>query len=195
MADYTQEIADAAAQNGVDPNLAIAVANQESGQNENAVSSAGAIGVMQLMPGTAAMYGADPYDAADNIQAGTSYLGDLLNQFGGDQAAALAAYNWGPGNVQKAQALYGANWLQHAPAETQNYVAKILGGTVTQYAAATPALAPAPAAGSIVPPSGTATLFPSLPAALPAANPQLAADDWWIPVAIVGGLMVLVLRQ
>lgn len=117
----------AAAQNyGVNPNLALAVANQESGFNESAVSSAGAIGVMQLMPATAAGLGVNPYDTTQNIDGGVRYLAQLLGQFGGDASKALAAYNWGPSNVSAAVASNGSNWLSSAPSETQNYVSSIL---------------------------------------------------------------------
>jgi hypothetical protein len=116
----------AAMRYGVDPALALAVARRESGLNQSAVSAAGAIGVMQLLPATAAQYGADPYNTAENIDAGVRYLRDLLNQYG-DTAKALAAYNWGPGNLNRAIATYGDAWLNHAPAETQAYVAAIAG--------------------------------------------------------------------
>lgn len=111
-------ITQTAAANGVDPALALAVANQESGFNQSAVSSSGAIGVFQLMPGTAAGLGVDPTDLASNIQGGIQYLAQMLNQFGQNVTLALAAYNAGPGNVNK----YGG-----VPpfSETQNYVASI----------------------------------------------------------------------
>ena len=111
---------------GVDPSLAVAVANQESGGNQNAVSSAGAIGIFQLMPGTAAGLGVKPRDAMQNIQGGIAYLSQMLSAFGGDVAKALGAYNWGPGAVQSAVSSYGSDWLSHAPGETQNYVTSIL---------------------------------------------------------------------
>jgi soluble lytic murein transglycosylase-like protein len=112
---------------GVDPNLALAVANQESGGNQNAISSAGAIGIFQLMPATAAGLGVNPNDASQNIQGGIAYLSQMLNEFGGNISQALAAYNWGPGAVSNAISNYGSNWLSYAPAETQSYVASILG--------------------------------------------------------------------
>jgi hypothetical protein len=68
----------------------------------------------------------NPNDAAQNIQGGIEYLAQMLNEFGGDVSKALAAYNWGPGNVTKAVNSLGPNWLSSAPAETQNYVASIL---------------------------------------------------------------------
>lgn len=136
-----QLVQQAAAKYGVDPALVIAVARRESGFNQSAVSPAGAIGVMQLLPATAAQYGADPYNAAQNVDAGVHYLRDLLNQYG-DVAKALAAYNWGPGNLNRAISTYGDAWLNHAPAETQAYVAAISG---VQPTAGPPALVPVPA--------------------------------------------------
>jgi len=119
-------IAEAQAQ-GVDPNLALAVAEQESGGNQNAVSSAGAIGIFQLMPATAAGLDVNPYDAQQNIEGGIEFLAQMLSEFGGDVSKALAAYNWGPAYVSSAIASYGSNWLSAAPSETRNYVSSILG--------------------------------------------------------------------
>jgi soluble lytic murein transglycosylase-like protein len=110
---------------GVDPDLALAVAQQESGGNQSALSSAGAIGIFQLMPATAAALGVNPSDPMQNIQGGLTYLAQQLATFG-DVSQALAAYNWGPANVKNAVAQYGSAWLSYAPAETQNYVSSIL---------------------------------------------------------------------
>jgi soluble lytic murein transglycosylase-like protein len=157
MGAYSSTIIGYAQQNNVDPSLAIAVAQAESGgqqydaSGDVLTSSAGAVGVMQLEPGTAAQYGADPTDPTENIDAGTAYLGDLLNQYGNDTATALAAYNWGPGNLNNAIAAYGTApvsyngqtvpaWFPHAPAATQSYVMSILGNTGSSFSVALPTL-------------------------------------------------------
>jgi len=125
MATIAQMLANAASTIGIPPQLAVEVGIQESALNPAAVSSSGAIGVMQLMPGTAAQLGVDPTDAQQNINGGVTYLSQLYSQFGSWDAA-LAAYNWGPGNVASAQSAYGSDWLSHAPSSTQNYVSTIL---------------------------------------------------------------------
>lgn len=110
-----------AAQNGLDPNVVRAVVQQESEGNTRSVSVAGARGLMQLMPETAAMYGVkDSFDPEQNIAAGTRHLAGLLREFNGDLPRALAAYNAGSGAVRK----YGG-----IPpyAETQQYVQRIMG--------------------------------------------------------------------
>jgi soluble lytic murein transglycosylase-like protein len=116
--DTAALLADAAQQRSLDPALLRAVAVQESGGRMNAVSDKGALGIMQLMPGTAAELGVDPADAADNIRGGALYLRRQLDRFG-SVPLALAAYNAGPGAVLR----YGG-----VPPfrETQNYVARIL---------------------------------------------------------------------
>lgn len=112
---------EAADRYGVDADLLKAIGKAESGFNASVVSSAGAIGVMQLMPGTARSLGVkDPYDAQQNIMGGAKYISQLLNKYDGNVRLALAAYNAGPGNVAK----YGG-----VPPfkETQNYVNRVLG--------------------------------------------------------------------
>jgi soluble lytic murein transglycosylase-like protein len=104
----------------VDPALVRAVIVNESGFDSRATSSAGAQGLMQLMPATAAAYGvANSFDPAQNVVGGTSYLRDLLDRFGGDLRSAIAAYNAGPGAVER----YGG-----VPpfAETQAYVERVM---------------------------------------------------------------------
>jgi len=98
----TEAINDAAKQHGVDPRLIVAVARRESKFNPKAVSPVGACGVMQLMPATARYLGInDVFDARQNVFAGAKYLRTLLDTFHGDLDLTLAAYNAGPGAVQK----------------------------------------------------------------------------------------------
>jgi soluble lytic murein transglycosylase-like protein len=99
---YNDEIAAAAKEYGVDPALLRAVIHAESSFNPNAVSLAGAQGLMQLMPDTANELGVDnPFDSSQNIRGGAHYLAELLKQFNNDERLATAAYNAGPQNVQK----------------------------------------------------------------------------------------------
>jgi hypothetical protein len=107
----------AAIRHGVDPNLVKAVITAESGYDPNVVSHAGAMGLMQLMPETALdMNVREPFDPAQNIEGGVRYLAQLSRQFNGDETKILAAYNWGPGNVQRGGRM---------PLETQKYLIKV----------------------------------------------------------------------
>lgn len=120
-ARYDRDIDRIARQNGLDPDLLHAVIRTESAYNPSAVSSAGATGLMQLMPGTAKRYGVkDIWDPLDNLQGGARYLRDLLDMFDNDQRLALAGYNAGENAVKK----YG-NRIPPYP-ETQRYVRKVL---------------------------------------------------------------------
>lgn len=112
---------EASKETGVDIRLLKAVGKAESNFRASATSRCGAMGVMQLMPGTAKSLGVtDAYDARQNIMAGSKYLAKLLDKYNGDTKLALAAYNAGSGNVAK----YGG-----IPPfkETQNYVKRVLG--------------------------------------------------------------------
>ncbi len=121
---------------GVDSNLVRAVMRHESGYNPGAVSPKGAMGLMQLMPGTASLMGVDdPFDPEQNIAGGIKYLKQCLTRFNYDVPLALAAYNAGPLNVVKYQGLPPF-------AETQQYVASVL--NTYQGQAAVPARTPAP---------------------------------------------------
>lgn len=125
-----QSIVDKAAALGVDPATALALAQQESTFNPAAVSPKGAVGLFQLMPGTARSVGVpqacitNPGDAScqdANITGGLTYFKQLLDQYGGDTSTALWAYNAGPGNVAKGV----------FPSETANYVPAVLGYQAT----------------------------------------------------------------
>jgi soluble lytic murein transglycosylase-like protein len=111
-------LADAARAYGLQPGLLEAVAWQESRGRMNAVSPKGALGVMQLMPGTAAELGVQPTDLADNIRGGAIYLRRQIDRFG-SVPLALAAYNAGPGAVMRYRGIPPYR-------ETQDYVAKIM---------------------------------------------------------------------
>jgi len=91
----------AAQRNGLSPKVVEAVAWQESRLNAQAVSPKGAVGVMQLMPGTARSLGVDPRDAMANVDGGAAYLAQLLRTYDGDLTLALAAYNAGPEAVRR----------------------------------------------------------------------------------------------
>ena len=116
----SEMIADSAASTQVDPDLLRAVVHQESADRPCAVSRKGATGLMQLMPDTAAMLGvSDVFNPRENIHAGASLLRRLLDHFDGDQEKALAAYNAGEANVER------AGGVPDFP-ETRDYVAAIL---------------------------------------------------------------------
>jgi len=116
---YGQEIAQAARQFSVDPALVRAVIHAESGFNPRARSNKGATGLMQLMPGTARMLGVtDALQPSDNIRGGTQYLAEQLTRFNNDISLAAAAYNAGPGAVQKYAGIPPF-------AETQVYVQRV----------------------------------------------------------------------
>ena len=115
---YADLFTRAANRHGVDASLLAAVASQESGFDSQAVSPAGARGLMQFMPATAAGLGVDPLDPASAIDGAARYLSSLRDQFGSTELA-LAAYNAGPGTVRR----YG-----DVPpfAETQKYVRAVM---------------------------------------------------------------------
>lgn len=134
-------IAQTAQQHGVSPLLALAVARAESGFNQAAVSAAGAIGIFQLMPATAADLGVDPYDWQQNIDGGVRYLAWLASKYPGRTEFMLAGYNWGVGNVNRVlnqssstvfpspaivQSFPLDRFMAALPAETRDYIPRVL---------------------------------------------------------------------
>lgn len=140
--DLDRIITEGSGTHGVPRELIRAVVQAESAANPNATSKVwkvnketgikervpGAQGLMQLMPATAQELGVkDPYNPRDNVMGGSKYLKQLLKRYNGDEAKALAAYNWGMGNVDKhLKAHGGVLVLRDLPEETRNYVPKVL---------------------------------------------------------------------
>jgi soluble lytic murein transglycosylase-like protein len=115
-----RELVDAAAKkNGLPPHFVHSVVAAESAYKPDARSPKGAIGLMQLMPATARTYNVDPNDPSQNVEAGAAYLRDLLVKYNGDARLALAAYNAGPGAVDRYKGV-------PPYAETQTYIERVL---------------------------------------------------------------------
>lgn len=125
MATIVELITAEAQRQGLEPSIALAVAQQESGFNQAARGAAGEIGVFQLMPATAKDLGVNPLNLMENIQGGIRYLRMGLNAFSGDLAKALAAYNAGIPRVSNAVKA-GADWFARIPSSTQGYVTSIM---------------------------------------------------------------------
>jgi soluble lytic murein transglycosylase-like protein len=124
ITEFDDLIVENATHHSLHPDFVRAVIQAESAFNPRARSVKGAMGLMQLMPGTAAEYRVtNAYDPAQNIRAGVAYLKSLLTRFGNDVSLALAAYNAGPGAVEK----YGRAVPPYK--ETRNYVSKIRAST------------------------------------------------------------------
>ncbi len=118
---FQELIAKAAAKHQMDPKLLHAVIQAESAYNPHAISSAGAVGLMQLMPDTARRYGViDRHDAEQNVDGGTRYLKDLMGMFNSNLKLAVAGYNAGEGAVMK------YHYTVPPYPETQNYVQHVL---------------------------------------------------------------------
>ncbi|MBV4423402.1 lytic transglycosylase domain-containing protein [Clostridium tyrobutyricum] len=112
---------------GVDRDFIMAVIKQESDFNPESTSGAGAMGLMQLMPGTSRELGVtDAYDVEQNVDGGTEYLKKLLNMYGNSREMALAAYNAGSGTLAS-RGVDSISKISRLPYETQNYVQKVIG--------------------------------------------------------------------
>lgn len=170
---YLPAARSAAAKYGIPEPIFLRQINQESGWNPNARSSAGAMGLLQLMPGTARGLGVtNPFDPVENIDAGARYLRDQYNHFGSWRLA-LAAYNAGPGNVSS-----GA-W-QHIP-ETVHYVDNILAGIEHSMSSSAPSATPGlprslpqPTPGAGLPPAAFSALLSIASGGAPSENQMLA---------------------
>ena len=112
---------------GIPPTYFVRQINQESGFNANALSPAGAVGIAQFLPSTAAGLGVNPYDPISALRGAANLMASYSRQYNGNYAMALAAYNGGTGTVQYATNNCGANWLNCLPAETRNYIYVIMG--------------------------------------------------------------------
>ena len=126
---------------GVNPDIFVKQIEAESGFNPLARSPAGAEGIAQFMPGTAAGLGINPWDPQQALTAAAQYDANNLRQYGGNYAKTLAAYNAGGGAVNTAIARGGKNWQNYLPYETRNYIRTILGGKPPTSA---PSFAPSP---------------------------------------------------
>ncbi len=113
---------------GISPDYFVRQINTESGFNPYAVSPSGAEGIAQFMPSTAASLGIDPFNPYQALNAAAHLMASYNNQYGGNYAMALAAYNGGSGTVQYAINACGmANWMNCLPAQTRNYIYVIMG--------------------------------------------------------------------
>lgn len=115
-------------QHGLPAGILTRLVRQESGGNCDARSEAGASGLCQFMPATARGMGVNAADPVSSVNGAARYLEDLMDMFGGDVDKAVAAYNWGPGNMRRAVRQHGENWRSALPAETRHYLQVVGGG-------------------------------------------------------------------
>ncbi len=113
---------------GLPPGFLHAISQVESGGNPNAVSPKGARGAFQFMPGTARQYGlTNPFDPVASARAAGRFFHDLLKHYGGNLTKAVAAYNWGSGNLDRDIRQHGAAWRNFLPKETSDYIDRVAG--------------------------------------------------------------------
>lgn len=183
VASIQSLIANQASAAGLNTSLALSVAQQESGFNQNAAGSSGEIGTFQLMPGTAADLGVNPYDLAENVQGGVSYLQQMINRYGGNTAQGVAAYNAGPGTVDNAIASLGAEWFSGLPSSTQAYVNSVLGRVGSTQLSSAPASSIQPSLETQIPSS----------LSLPSLLPTSSAEDVGVLIAAAAVVVILIL--
>lgn len=150
--NYQQSARQYASGAGVDSTIFVNQIQQESGFNPRATSPAGAEGIAQFMPATAAGMGINPWDALQALAGAAALDASNLKKYKGDYKKMLAAYNAGGGAVDKAVNRSGDNWLSAMPSETQQYVATILSKSKTPATSATgtPAVAATTSTGGIL---------------------------------------------
>lgn len=175
LTSYASQIQSLAGNYGIPPSLALAVAQAESSLNPGAISSAGAIGLFQLMPSTAASLGVDPTDPTQNIQGGLQYLQQLYNQYG-NWTQALQAYNWGPGNVSSGAAV---------PSSVQSYASSILAAAGLPDSSTTPDLTSQ---------ASTADPFASIDSLDLSSLLDPTQPGFWIGAAVGVGLVIALFR-
>ncbi len=124
--DYPTVAREDAQTAGISPALFVRQINEESGFNPNAVSPAGAIGIAQFMPRTAAGLGINPWNPYSALQGAARLMASYVKRYGGDYAKALAAYNAGSGRVAYALSRCGVQWRACLPLETQRYIRIIM---------------------------------------------------------------------
>ncbi len=123
---YVQDACRDARDAGIDPARFVRQINMESGFNPGEVSPAGAVGIAQFLPSTAAGMGINPWSPDEALKGAAQYMARLQAQYDGDYAKALAAYNAGTGAVQSAVTRCGLAWRECLPAETVNYINVIM---------------------------------------------------------------------
>lgn len=167
---WAPQVTAAAAAKGVNPSILLAQIDKESRGNpdainkgDTAVTGSASVGLAQFQPGTAKQYGIDPTKPDQSIKGQAAYMADLLKAYGGNYQKALAAYNWGPGNLNKSLARWGNDWQSHLPSSVKDYVSTIMTKS-----------------GQVVSPTATepdATATPSVDPALdPATRPAAASS-------------------
>ena len=120
-------------QNGLPAGILTNLVRQESGGDCSITSPAGAHGLCQFMPGTAAQLGVNSGDPVSSANGAAKYLAQLKDMFGGDMDKAIAAYNWGPGNMRRNVREHPNDWQNHLPAETRKYLAAVGHGVGPTY--------------------------------------------------------------